>query len=143
MPYMRRVSGELKIDSMMLKSSRLAEVHLSPRTLPTMSVFAVLSRLESPNKTAVTILEKMRAYDGQMVRSMSQEDVAQTRSLGCPLRNSNPYSSGNQICPRKKLNHYGVTSIDYFRFGREMNDAVCPHHRSIQIGTLWTSLRNT
>ena len=78
-PYNRRVGDEFKIYSMMLKSSGLEEVHLSPLTLPTMSVFAVLSRLESPTKTAVTMLEKMRAYDGQMVRSMSQEDVAQEK----------------------------------------------------------------
>lgn len=78
-PYNTRVSDEVKIYEAMIKSSGLENVHIPPLTLPAASVFAVLSRLKSPNKAAVSLLEKMRAYDGVLVRNFDAEDVKKER----------------------------------------------------------------
>jgi serine protein kinase len=78
-PYNTRVGDEVKIYETMIRSSGLENVHVPPLTLPIMSVFAVLSRLKSPNKTAVSMLDKMRAYDGQLVRNFDAEDVRKER----------------------------------------------------------------
>jgi serine protein kinase len=74
-PYNVRIADEVKIYKDMLERSGLENVHLPPLTLPVMSVFAVLSRLNQPNKPGVSLLDKMRAYDGLMVRGFSQDEV--------------------------------------------------------------------
>ena len=74
-PYNVRVADEVKIYGAMLERSGLESVHLPPLTLPVMSVFAVLSRLEKPNKQGVSLVDKMRAYDGLLVRGFSADDV--------------------------------------------------------------------
>ena len=74
-PYNVRVTDEVKIYNAMLDRSGLEDVHLPPLTLPVMSVFAVLSRLMRPAKQGVSLLDKMRAYDGLLVRSFSADDV--------------------------------------------------------------------
>lgn len=74
-PYNMRVTDEVKIYNAMLERSGLENVHLPPQALPIMSIFAVLSRLNQPTKQGVTLVDKMRAYDGLLVRSFSTDEV--------------------------------------------------------------------
>ncbi len=75
-PYNLKVREEVKIYDKMMTASRLEGVHIAPLTLPSASVFAVLSRLESPSKQGMTLTQKMRLYDGHMVGSYSLQDIA-------------------------------------------------------------------
>ena len=75
-PYNLRVRDEVRIYSKMLESSGLEDVHVPPLTLPIMSTFAVLSRLVQPPVTqGMSLVQKLRLYDGQWVSNFSQEDV--------------------------------------------------------------------
>ena len=75
-PYNLKVRDEVKIYQRMLESSGLEDVHIPPLTLPVMSTFAVLSRLVPPPVTqGMSLVEKLRLYDGQWVSHFSQEDV--------------------------------------------------------------------
>ena len=81
-PYNLRVGDEVKICQKMLTSVGLENVHISPLTLPVMGIFAVLSRLQPPTKQGMSMLDKLRLYDGQAVPHFSQEDVVEmTRHL--------------------------------------------------------------
>ena len=76
-PYNLRVGDEVKIYEKMLKSSGLEGSHLAPLALDTMSAFAVLSRLVPPDRQAMSLLDKLRLYDGRMVRHFTSDDVTE------------------------------------------------------------------
>ncbi len=63
-PYNLRINDEVKIYQKMLKSSGLENTHIPPLTLPAMSIFAVLTRLEpAPLRTGISLVEKLSLYN--------------------------------------------------------------------------------
>ena len=105
-PYNLRFSEEVKIYQKMLKTSSLQGVHIAPLTLPIVSIFAVLSRLEPPARQGMTLLDKLRLYDGRTVRHFTAQDrVEMQRHL--------PDEGMNGISPRYVINRLGaVTSSE-------------------------------
>ena len=78
-PYNLRVSEEIKIYEKLLKQSNLSGVHIAPHTLHVASVFAVLSRLEPSKKANMTLMKKLKLYDGQDVEGWKARDVKELR----------------------------------------------------------------
>jgi serine protein kinase len=74
-PYNLRVGDEIKIYEKLLKQSNLKNVHVAPSTLRVASTFAVLSRLEPSKKAEMSLMKKLKLYDGQEVEDFSQRDV--------------------------------------------------------------------
>ncbi|MCH7626429.1 MAG: protein prkA, partial [Chloroflexi bacterium] len=60
-PYNLRVSEEVKIYQNMLTSGGMETIHIPPLTLPAISTFAILSRMEPPSKQGVSLIDKLRA----------------------------------------------------------------------------------
>jgi serine protein kinase len=79
-PYNLRVSDEMKIYDKLLRESGLRETHIAPNTLRAASTFAVLSRLEASKKAGMSLMKKMRLYDGEDVEGFSQKDVKELQS---------------------------------------------------------------
>ena len=96
-PYNLRVEDEVKICQKMLTSVGLEHVHLPPLTLPVMGIYAVLSRLKLPTKQGMSMLDKLRLYDGQAVPHFSQEDVVE-------MRRHHPDEGMSGISPRYVMN---------------------------------------
>jgi serine protein kinase len=78
-PYNLRLRDEVKIYQRLLKTSGLDSVHIPALTLPTVSSLAVLSRLDAPTTQGASLMDKLRAYDGQWVEDFSQADVEQEK----------------------------------------------------------------
>jgi serine protein kinase len=74
-PYNLRVSDEVKIYEKLLKQSALQNVHIAPYTLRIASTFAVLTRLEPSKKAGMSLIKKMRLYDGEDIEDFKQKDV--------------------------------------------------------------------
>ncbi len=109
-PYNLRVQDEVKIYRKLLVSSGLDRVHIPPLTLPAVSTFAVLSRLDPPTKPAVSMIDKLRAFDGHDVENYSQQDVAKEKQ-------SNPTEGMSGISPRSVMNRLSTRA--------SMPDVVC------------------
>ena len=78
-PYNLRVSDEVKIYEKLLAESALVGVHIAPYTLQVASTFAVLSRLEPSKKAGMSLLKKLKLYDGEEVEGFTQNDVRELR----------------------------------------------------------------
>jgi len=65
-PYVTRVSEEVRIYEKLLRNSSLSTAPCAPGTLDMMAQFAVLTRLKEPENSS--IFSKMRVYDGQSLR---------------------------------------------------------------------------
>lgn len=75
-PYVLTVSDEVRIYRKELESSEdCTGVAIAPLTLEVCAMFAVLSRLEAPKDAKVSLVKKMKAYDGQDVKDLRPADV--------------------------------------------------------------------
>src|SRR5579871_4971027 len=74
-PYNLRVSDEVRIYEKLLKQSALQNVHIAPNTLRIASTFAVLTRLEPSKKAGMSLMKKLRLYDGEDMEDFKQKDV--------------------------------------------------------------------
>ena len=74
-PYNLRVSDEIKIYEKLIGQGNLAGVHVAPNALRVASTFAVLSRLEPSKKAGMSLLKKLKLYDGEDVDDFGQKDV--------------------------------------------------------------------
>ncbi len=74
-PYNLRVGEEVKIYEKLISQSNLKEVHIAPHTLRVASMFAILTRLEPPKKAGLSLMKKLKLYDGEDTEDMKQKDV--------------------------------------------------------------------
>jgi serine protein kinase len=78
-PYNLQVSQEERIYQKLLRATSLEGVHIAPHTLRVAAIFAVLSRLEEPKMNGLTLLKKLKLYDGEDVDGFRQKDVKQIK----------------------------------------------------------------
>ncbi len=102
-PYNLRVQEEVKIYQKMMRNSKLEDVHLAPLTLPVASTFAALTRLESPYKQGMSLLDKLHLYDGQMVTPYTDQDLRE-------IQRHHPAEGMQGISPRYVMNRIGAVA---------------------------------
>jgi serine protein kinase len=56
--------------------------HIAPHTLEVAAMWAVLTRLEEPKKHNLTLLQKMKLYDGKVLPGYTQDTVKELRKEG-------------------------------------------------------------
>src|SRR5579872_136650 len=86
-PYNLQVGEEVKIYEKLIGQSQLSEerldlsrMHIAPNTLRVASIFAVLSRLKPSKKSGLSLITKMKLYDGEkQVGDWDQKHVRELR----------------------------------------------------------------
>jgi serine protein kinase len=74
-PYNLRVADEIKIYEKLLADSALKGIHIAPHTLKIASIFAILTRLEASKKAGLSLMKKLKLYNGETVEGYTQKDV--------------------------------------------------------------------
>lgn len=74
-PYNLRASDEVKIYEKLLKQSALLNVHIAPYTLRIASIFAILTRVEPSKKAGMSLMKKLKLYDGEDIEDFKQKDI--------------------------------------------------------------------
>jgi len=71
-PYNLRLTEEIKIYEKLISQSQLSDdradltaVHIAPHTLRTASMFAILTRLKASRKSGLSLMTKLKLYDGE------------------------------------------------------------------------------
>ncbi|MEM9859982.1 MAG: serine protein kinase [Myxococcota bacterium] len=78
-PYITKMSEEVKIYQKDFSAERLRGKHVAPHTLEVAAMWAVLTRLEEPKKHQLTVLQKMKLYDGKELPGYTQDNVKELR----------------------------------------------------------------
>jgi serine protein kinase len=78
-PYITRLSEEIKIYEKDYNSRKIKDMHIAPHTIEVAAMWAVLTRLEEPKKAQLTLLQKMKLYNGQMVPGFTEDNVKELR----------------------------------------------------------------
>ncbi|MCH8828612.1 MAG: serine protein kinase [Planctomycetes bacterium] len=78
-PYVIKLSEELKIYEKDYNTKRVRGKHIAPHTLETAAMWAVLSRLEEPKNAGLTLLQKLKLYNGKTLPGFTSDNVIQLR----------------------------------------------------------------
>lgn len=126
-PYNLQVSDEIKIYEKLIGQSGLRDVHIAPNTMKIASTFAVLSRLEPSKKAGMSLMKKLKLYDGEDTEDFSQKDVRE-------LREEAEREGMDGISPRYVINRLssalvqdGITCINPIDALRALKDGFEQH----------------
>ncbi|MBI4509378.1 MAG: serine protein kinase, partial [Deltaproteobacteria bacterium] len=78
-PYISRVSEEVKIYKKDYNHNRIKGKHIAPHTLDVAALWGVLTRLEDPKKHNLTLLQKAKLYDGKTLPGFTQDNIKELR----------------------------------------------------------------
>ncbi len=77
-PYITKYSEEVRIYTRNYTEQRIG-MHVAPHTLEMAAMWAVLTRLEDPKKHDLTLVQKLKLYDGKSISGYTQDNVKELR----------------------------------------------------------------
>lgn len=131
-PYVTKLSNELHIYEKDYNPRRVRGKHIAPHTLEVAAMWAVLTRLEEPKHHGLTLLQKLKLYNGKTLPGFTQENIEQ-------LRKEAKHEGLHGISPRyvqdkisnALVNNPDATSINPFMVLNELEEGL-KHHSLIQ-----------
>ncbi|GIX03441.1 MAG: serine protein kinase [Planctomycetaceae bacterium] len=78
-PYVTRLSHEIKIYEKDYNPRRVRGKHIAPHTLEVAAMWAVLTRLEEPKHHGLSLMQKLKLYNGKTLPGFTTENVEQLR----------------------------------------------------------------
>jgi serine protein kinase len=111
-PYNLQVSQEVRIYEKLIQQSQfsdetedLSKVHIAPHALRVAAMFAVLSRLKPPKKSGMSLMTKMKLYDGE--RQVGDWDQRHVKEL----REEYPDEGMTGVSPRFIINRLSAAMV--------------------------------
>ncbi len=92
-PYNTRLSDEIRIYEKDFGRERIRGIHIAPHTIEVAAMWAVLTRLEQPKKAGLTLLQKLKLYNGKSLPGFTEDSVKE-------LRDEAPREGMQGISPR-------------------------------------------
>jgi serine protein kinase len=77
-PYITKLSEEVKIYTKDYNAKKIKK-HIAPHTLEVAAMWAVLTRLDDPKKYNLTLLQKLKLYDGKTLTGFTQDNIKELR----------------------------------------------------------------
>lgn len=78
-PYVTRLSDEIKIYEKDYNRQKVKGKHIAPHTIEMAAMWAVLTRLEQPNHAGLTLLQKLKLYNGKSLPGFTEENVKELK----------------------------------------------------------------
>jgi serine protein kinase len=79
-PYVTRFGDEVKIYDRDFNARRVIGKHIAPHTLEIAALWAVLTRLEEPKHAGLTLLQKLKLYDGKALPGFTEDSVMELQA---------------------------------------------------------------
>ena len=92
-PYNLRLEDEIKIYQKSFNKKSVPGKHIAPHTISIAAMWAVLTRLEEPKKANLSLLQKLKLYNGKTLAGYTSENIKE-------LREDSPGEGMNGISPR-------------------------------------------
>jgi len=92
-PYNLRLSNEVKIYEKDFGRKQVPGKHIAPHTLEIAAMWAILTRLEEPKKANLSLLQKLKLYNGKSIPGYTRDNIRE-------LRDEAPREGMNGISPR-------------------------------------------
>jgi len=78
-PYITKLNEEVKVYEKDYGPNRVSGKHVAPHTIEMAAMWAVLTRLEEPKKANLTMMQKLKLYDGKSLPGFTEDNVKELR----------------------------------------------------------------
>lgn len=78
-PYITRISDEVRIYKRDFNEKNIVGKHIAPHTLEMAAMWAILTRLEEPKKANLSLLQKLKLYDGKSLPGYTEDNIKELR----------------------------------------------------------------
>ena len=78
-PYITKLKHEIKIYEKDFNSQKIRGKHIAPHTIEVAAMWAILTRLEHPKKASISLMQKLKLYDGKTLSGFTEENVKELR----------------------------------------------------------------
>jgi serine protein kinase len=78
-PYVTRLRDEIKIYEKDFNPQRVKGKHIAPHTIEIAAMWAVLTRLVPPKHHSLTLLQKLKLYNGKTLPGFTEDNVVQLK----------------------------------------------------------------
>ena len=78
-PYITRLADEIKIYEKDFNAGTVQGKHIAPHTLEMAAMWAVLTRLEEPKNANLTLLQKLKLYNGKTLPGFTEDNIKELR----------------------------------------------------------------
>ncbi len=78
-PYVTRLKDEIKIYEKDFNPERVKGKHIAPHTIEIAAMWAVLTRLEQPKHANLTLLQKLKLYNGKTLPGFTEDNVIELK----------------------------------------------------------------
>ncbi len=78
-PYITKLKQEVRIYKKDFTDERVRGKHIAPHTIEMAAMWAILTRLEQPKKHDISLLQKLKLYDGKSLTGFTQDNVKELR----------------------------------------------------------------
>jgi serine protein kinase len=127
-PYVTTLDDEIKIYEKDYNASRIIGKHIAPHTIEMAAMWAILTRLEQPKKAQLTLLQKLKLYNGKMLTGFTEDNIHE-------LRDDSLHEGMDGISPRyiqdkisnALVRQEDVHCINPFMVLRELEDGLYHH----------------
>jgi serine protein kinase len=79
-PYVTRFSDEVRIYERDFNERKVSGKHIAPHTLEMAALWAVLTRLEEPKRAGLTLLQKLKLYDGRSLQGFTEDSIIELQA---------------------------------------------------------------
>ena len=87
-PYNIRLTDEIAIYEKDFNKERIRGIHIAPHTIEMAAMWAVLTRLEEPKKPGLTLMQKLKLYNGKSIPNFTEDSVRELREEAPRERNA-------------------------------------------------------
>ncbi|MGE0141673.1 MAG: PrkA family serine protein kinase [Planctomycetota bacterium] len=92
-PYNLKLANEIRIYDRDFNKKTVPGKHIAPHTLSTAAMWAILTRLEEPKKANLTLMQKLKLYNGKTLPGYTRDNIRE-------LREESPHEGMDGISPR-------------------------------------------
>jgi serine protein kinase len=78
-PYVTRLRDEIKIYEKDFNADRVRGKHIAPHTIEIAAMWAVLTRLVQPKHANLTLLQKLKLYNGKTLPGFTEDNVIELK----------------------------------------------------------------
>ena len=79
-PYITTLTHEIQIYKKDFNKQRIRGKHIAPHTIDMAAMWAILTRLEPPKKAQLSLLQKLKLYDGKTMPGFTEENVKELQN---------------------------------------------------------------
>jgi serine protein kinase len=78
-PYVTKLADEIKIYEKDYNREKVLGKHIAPHTIEMAAMWAILTRLEEPKNANLTLLQKLKLYNGKTLPGFTEDNIKELR----------------------------------------------------------------